>query len=177
MIPKPLITPFAGHAPRIHPEAFVDPSVRLIGRVSLAAGTSVWPGAVLRADEEEIVVEEGSAVLDLSLLESPGGHPVRVAPGALISHKVCLHGAVVQSGALVGIGAIVLDGAVVGEGAIVGAGAVVPPGMEVPPGRLLLGAPAKVVREIKPAERDIIKAQLAELRKKARQLRVQLAAT
>jgi len=176
MSEKPLVTPFAGHLPRIHPDAFVDPSVRLIGNISLAAGTSVWPGAVLRADEEEILVEEGSAVLDLSLLESPGGHPVRVAPAALISHQACLHGATVQTGALVGIGAIVLDGAVVGEGAIVGAGAVVPPGMQVPPGKLLLGAPAKVVREVKPEERKMIIMQLDALREKARQLRAQLSA-
>jgi len=105
-----LITPFDGHAPAIDPEAWVDVSARIIGRVVLEAGVTVWPGAVLRADDEEIRVGRGSALLDLCLLEAPKGHPVIVEAGALVSHQACLHGAVVRSGALVGIGATVLDG-------------------------------------------------------------------
>lgn len=167
MSAKALITPFDGHAPVIDPDAYVDPSARLIGRIRLAAGVSVWPGAVLRADEEDIVVEQGSAVLDLCLVESPEGHPVVVEAGALVSHQACLHGARVKSGALVGIGAIVLDGAVIGEDAIIGAGSVVPPGMEVPAGKLLLGAPAKPLRDVTPGERKRLQDQLAELREKS----------
>ncbi len=165
------ISGFDGHGPQIDPTAYVDVSARVIGRVSLAAGVTVWPGAVLRADDEAISVGEGSAVLDLCLLEAPHGHPVMVEPGALVSHQVCLHGATVKSGALVGIGAIVLDGAVVGEGALVGAGAVVPPGMQVPPGVLVLGQPAKVIRELKPAERQNVATQLADLTAKAKKYR------
>jgi len=161
------ITPFDGHAPRIHPDAWVDVSARIIGRVELAAGVTIWPGAVLRADDEAITVGAGSAVLDLALVEAPHGQPVVIEAGALISHQACLHGAVVKAGALVGIGAIVLDGAVVGEGALVGAGAVVPPRMQVPAGALVLGQPAKVIRELKPAEREMVAGQLAELRAKA----------
>ncbi|KMY66325.1 hypothetical protein AAU61_17860 [Desulfocarbo indianensis] len=163
-----LITPFDGHYPSIHSSAFVDRSARLIGRVSLAERVSVWPGAVLRADAEEITVGAGSAVLDLCLLEAPQGHPILVEPGALISHQACLHGATVKSGALVGIGATVLDGAVVGPGALVGAGALVPPGMEVPAGMLVLGSPAKAIRPLKPAEQANLAAQLRELEEKAR---------
>ena len=174
MSAKAFITPFNGYAPIIDPDAYVDPSARLIGRIRLAAGVSVWPGAVLRADDAEIVVEQGSGILDLCLLESPGGSPVVVEAGALISHQVCLHGATVKSGALVGIGAIVLDKAVIGEGAIVGAGSVVPPGMQVPPGKLLLGAPARPVRDLKPQERGMVRAQLAELREKSLQYRALL---
>ena len=162
------ITPFNGQPPQIHASAFVDRSARVIGKVTLGENVSVWPGAVLRADDEEIVVGAGSAVLDLCLLESPHDHPVIIEPGALISHQVCLHGATVKSGALVGIGAIVLDGAVVGQGALVGAGALVPPGMQVPPGMLMLGAPAKPIRELKPAEIENIQAQLKELEEKSR---------
>ena len=167
-MPAEFISPFGEQRPRLAPGVFVDRSARLIGKVHLMERASVWPGAVLRADEdEEILIGAGSAVLDLCLLEAPHGHPVIVEDGALVSHKVCLHGATAKSGALVGIGAIVLDGAVVGEGSLVGAGAVVPPGMQVPPGMLLLGQPAKPVRELKPAERENIKAQLAELEAKA----------
>jgi carbonic anhydrase/acetyltransferase-like protein (isoleucine patch superfamily) len=161
------ITSFNGHNPRIDPTAFVDISVRLIGRVTLASGVTVWPGAVLRADDEEIRIGQGSAILDMCLLEAPAGHPVVVEPGALVSHMVCLHGAVVKTGSLVGIGAIVLDGAVVGERTLVGAGTLVPPGMEVPAGVLVMGQPAKVIRELKPTERETVDRQLAELKAKA----------
>ena len=165
--PCSLVTAGDGHQPLIDPQAWVDIAARIIGRVSLAAGVTIWPGAVLRADDEAIAIGQDSAVLDLALIEAPSGHPVVVEPGALVSHQACVHGATIKSGALVGIGAIVLDGAVVGEGARVGAGAVVPPRMEVPAGVLVLGAPAKVIRELKPAERAMVAGQLAELRAKA----------
>ena len=103
----------------------------------------------------------------LAAVQAPPDKPVIVAPGALISHQVCLHGARVESGALVGIGAIVLDLAVIGAGALVGAGAVVPPGMEVPSGTLLLGQPAKVIRELKESEKNNIRIQVEELAEKA----------
>jgi carbonic anhydrase/acetyltransferase-like protein (isoleucine patch superfamily) len=167
MIDRPFITSFEGHSPRIADDAFVDISARLIGKVEIGEKASIWPGAILRADEAGIVIGAGSAVLDLALLESPAGKPVIVAEKALISHQVCLHGARVETGALIGIGAIVLDKAVIGAGALVGAGAVVPPGMEVPPGPLVLGQPAKVIRELKEAERENIKEQLRELEEKA----------
>jgi len=168
MSQRAMITPFGGHAPQIGPGVFIDPSARLIGRIHLAEGSMIWPGAVLRADDDRIEIGAGSAVLDLALVEAPAGKPVIVEPGALVSHQVCLHGATVKSGALVGVGAIVLDKAVVGPGALVGAGAVVPPGMEVPEGVLVLGQPAKVIRELKPAEREEVASQLVELAAKAK---------
>lgn len=168
MTANPNITAFNGRAPNISPEAYVDPSARIIGRVTLEAGVTIWPGAVLRADDEEIRVGRGSAVLDLALLEAPAGHPVVVEPGALVSHQACVHGAVVREGALVGIGAIVLDGAVVGRGCLLGAGAVAPPGMETPEGVLMLGQPARAVRELKESERKNVGLQLADLAAKAR---------
>lgn len=162
-----MITSFRGSSPSIGPDVWVDPSARLIGRVELNAGSSIWPGAVLRADDERIVIGKRSAVLDLCLIESPGGHPVIVEDGALISHKACLHGARVESNALVGIGAIVLDGAVIRAGALVGAGAIVTPGTEVPAGMLVLGQPAKPVRPLTPEESATIQAQVEELYTKA----------
>ena len=162
-----MITSFKGVSPIIGPDVWVDPTARLIGRVELDAGASVWPGAVLRADEERIVIGKQSAVLDLCLLESPAGRPVIVGDGALISHKACLHGARVDAGALIGIGAIVLDGAVVRSGALVGAGAIVTPGTVVEEGMLVLGQPAKPVRRLSQEEIAKIKDQVAELVAKA----------
>ena len=167
MISNSFITPFENHRPSIADDAFVDISARLIGRVRIEPKASIWPGAVLRADDESIIIGEKSAVLDLCLLEAPSGHPVIVEPGALISHKACLHGAMVKTGALVGIGAIVLDGAVIGNDALIGAGALVPPGMEVQRGMLMLGQPAKPIRKIKLEEKQKLIAQLTDLETKA----------
>jgi len=166
------ITPFNGHRPQIAPNAFVDISARLIGRVTVEENASIWPGAVLRADDETIIIGKESAVLDLCLLEAPHENKVIVEPGALVSHNVCLHGATVKSGALVGIGAIVLDGAVVEEDALVGAGAVVPPKMIVPSGMLVLGQPAKPIRAVRPSEKENLRAQLADLHEKAREYKM-----
>lgn len=168
------ITNFNDYWPEIADDAFVDISARLIGRVSIKMKASIWPGVVLRADDEEIIIGKESAVLDLSLIEAPSGHPVVVEEGALISHNACLHGATVKSGALVGIGAIVLDGAVIGEKALIGAGSVVPPGMTVPPGMLMLGQPAKPVRELKTEEKQNVIVQLQDLKTKAEVYRRQL---
>lgn len=169
---EPLITPFAGVHPCIGPDVWIDPSARLIGNVEIKAGASIWPGTVLRADDEKIIIGERSSVLDLCLIESPAGYPVIVEDDALISHKACLHGARIESGALVGIGAIVLDGAIVRAGALVGAGAVVPPGMEIAEGMLALGQPARIIRALTSAEIKKIRTQLSELMRKAEMYRL-----
>lgn len=166
-----MITGFKGRSPAIDSGVWIDPSATLIGHIDIKTGASIWPGAVLRADDAQIVIGKRSAVLDLCLIESPAGHPVIVGDGALISHKACLHGACVESDALVGIGAIVLDGAIVRSGALVGAGAIVTPGMEVDPGMLVLGQPAKPVRMLTFNEREKIKAQVGELYGKAAEYR------
>ena len=166
-----MITSFKGISPKIGPDVWVDPTAKLIGRVELEAGASVWPGSVLRADEERIVIGKRSAVLDLCLIESPAGHPVIVGDGALISHKACLHGARVEANALVGIGAIILDGAIIGTGALIGAGAIVIPGTKIAEGMLALGQPAKAVRRLSPEEHTKIRNQVAELYAKALEYR------
>ncbi len=176
MSQKTYISSFNGHWPQIADDAFVDVSVRLIGRVTLKRLASIWPGAVLRADEEKIIIGQNSAVLDLCLLEAPSGHPVIVEDGVIISHQACLHGAMVKTGAVVGIGAIVLDGAVIGEGALIGAGAVVPPGMHVPGGMLMLGQPARPVRNLTETDQLQVDAQLRGLAAKAKGYREQLRA-
>ncbi len=120
-------------------DAFVDISARLIGDVCIESKASIWPGAVLRADDDKIIIGKGSAVLDLCLIEAPKGHPVRIASDVLISHKACIHGAIVKTGALVGIGSIILDDASIGRNALIGAGALIPPKMVVPDNMLMLG--------------------------------------
>jgi|Deesub1362A_J573_1020465.scaffolds.fasta_scaffold00062_26 carbonic anhydrase/acetyltransferase-like protein (isoleucine patch superfamily) len=164
------ITPYQGKAPHIHPEAFVDVSVRIIGDVRIEDGASIWPMAVLRADSDRILISRRAAVLDLALLEAPEGHPVVLEEEALVSHGAKVHGAVIRSRALVGIGAIVLDGAEIASGCLIGSGALIPPGTRIPPNSLVLGVPGKVVRETTPQERENIRRQIEELYIKSRHL-------
>jgi carbonic anhydrase/acetyltransferase-like protein (isoleucine patch superfamily) len=163
-----LITPFRNKTPGIHPDAFVDRSARIIGDVTMEEGVSVWPMVVLRADSAAIHIGRNAAVLDLSLVEAPTGHPVTIAEEALISHRAVVHGAQVLGRVLVGIGAIILDGAVISSGSIIGAGSVVPPGTRIPPNSLVMGMPGKVVRETTEEERALILAQIKELYTKSR---------
>lgn len=140
------LRPYRSKHPEISPDAFVDPAALLIGDVRLGPSASVWPGAIIRADDDCVEVCAGSAVMDMAFLEAPEGRPVRIGEASLISHAARLHGCTVEEGTLVGIGAIVLDGAVVGSGAIVAAGSVVTPGTEISPGSVVVGAPAKFAR-------------------------------
>jgi carbonic anhydrase/acetyltransferase-like protein (isoleucine patch superfamily) len=164
------ITPYGDKIPRIHPDVFVDVSVRIIGDVYVEEGASIWPMTVVRADDEEVHVGARAAVLDQSLLEAPEGQPVWLEEEALVSHGVIIHGARIQSHALVGIGAIVLDGALVSSGSIIGAGSIVTPHAIIPPNSLVLGVPGKIVRETTPEERQSIVRQVQGLYQKSRQL-------
>ncbi|WP_282602929.1 gamma carbonic anhydrase family protein [Paracoccus sp. PARArs4] len=137
-----------GIAPRIDPDAWVAPDASLMGRVVLEAGASVWFGAVLRGDNEEIRVGRGSNVQDLCCLHTDMGHPLTIGPDVTVGHRAMLHGCTIGAGALIGMGATILNGAVIGEGALIGAGALIPEGREVPAGALVMGAPGKVVRDL-----------------------------
>jgi carbonic anhydrase/acetyltransferase-like protein (isoleucine patch superfamily) len=133
-------------APRIDPEAFVAPTAVVVGAVTLGPQSSVWYGAVLRADAEVIEIGAGSNVQDGSTLHSDPGFPLVVGTGVTVGHRVVLHGARVDDDVLVGMGSIVMNGAHIGSGSIVAAGAVVTQGKQFPPGSVIAGVPAKVVR-------------------------------
>ena len=139
-------------APTIHESAFVAESATIIGRVTRHENTSVWPGAVIRADNEPIEVGYGSNVQEGSVLHTDPGFPLKIAAHVTIGHQAMLHGCTIQEGALIGIQAVVLNGAVIGRNCLVGAGAVVTEGKVFPDNSLILGAPAKVVRELDAAE-------------------------
>jgi len=157
------ITSFQGTAPAIDSTAFVDISARVIGDVAIAEGVSVWPMAVIRADTASIFIERRAAVLDLGLIESPEGCPVKVGEESLISHGAIVHGATIEPNVLIGVGAILLDNAVVGAGSIVAAGAVITPGTVIPPNSFVLGSPGRVTRQTTPGERENLKRLIDEL--------------
>ena len=135
-----------GIAPEIAEDAWVAPDAQVMGRVVLEERASVWFGAVLRGDTEEIRVGKGSNVQDLSVLHTDPGKPLTIGKDCTIGHRAILHGCTIGDGALVGMGATILNGAVIGPGALIGAGALVAEGKEIPAGALVLGAPGKVVR-------------------------------
>ena len=149
-----MIRTLNGDAPALGPGAFVHDAAEVIGRVRLGARTSVWPGAVIRGDTEDIEVGDETNVQDGAVLHSDPGLPCRVGARVTIGHLACVHGCVVEDEVVVGIGAIVLNGARVGAGSVIGAGAVVPEGAQIPPGSLAFGMPAKVVRPTTPEERE-----------------------
>jgi carbonic anhydrase/acetyltransferase-like protein (isoleucine patch superfamily) len=148
-----LIGTVNGATPVIHPGAWVAPGAVLVGKVTLGRLASVWYGAVLRADEDEIVVGPECNIQDHCCLHVDEGEPVLLADRVSLGHRATVHGAQVETGALIGIGAIVLGRARVGAGALVAAGAVVLPGVQVPAGVLFAGVPGRVVRELTDEDR------------------------
>ncbi|MFH1138504.1 MAG: gamma carbonic anhydrase family protein [Pseudomonadota bacterium] len=165
---RPFISNYGDKKPTIHPEALVDVSARIIGDVLLEEFTTVWPMAVLRADSAAIKIGRRTAVLDLAMVEAPGGFPVEIGEEALISHGAMVHGAKIKDRVLVGIGAIVLDGAVVESGSIIGAGSLVTRQTHIPANSLVLGSPGRVVRQTTAGERDDLIKQIQGLIDKSR---------
>lgn len=130
--------------PTIHPDAYVHPDAVVIGDVTIGAGSSIWPGAVLRGDDGRIVIGERTSIQDGCVLHCTPQLPTIVGNDCVVGHLVHLEGCTIEDGALVGNGSIVLHKAVVSSGALVGSGAVVPNGMVVPPRAMALGIPAKI---------------------------------
>jgi carbonic anhydrase/acetyltransferase-like protein (isoleucine patch superfamily) len=148
-----------GRRPRIDPDTYIDPQAAVIGDVTIGAGSSVWPFAVLRGDQDNYVtLGRNSNVQDNSVLHVTPEFPCIVGDFVTIGHRAVVHACRVMNNVRIGIGAVVLDGAVVEEGAQVGAGALVPPGKIVPAGWLVVGVPAKPIRKMDAAElEDILK--------------------
>ena len=136
-------------APQIDPSAYVDENAVLIGNVILKAGSSVWPFAALRGDNEPIVIGVGSNVQDGTVIHTDrGGLPVLVGDRVTIGHQVMLHGCTIADGALIGIQAVILNGAKIGRNCLVGAGSLVTGGKVFPDNSLIVGSPARVIRAL-----------------------------
>jgi len=144
-------------SPCIDESAYVAAEATLIGDVRLAANTSVWSGAVLRGDNEPIIVGAGSNVQEGTVMHTDPGCPLTVGEGVTIGHQAMLHGCTIGDGSLIGIQAVVLNRAVIGRECLVGAGAVVTEGKVFPDRSLILGAPAKVVRTLTDEDVDNLK--------------------
>ncbi|MDY0748068.1 gamma carbonic anhydrase family protein [Paucibacter sp. R3-3] len=160
--------------PQIDSTAYVADNATVVGRVVLHQGSSVWFPAVLRADNEAIEIGEGSNVQDGAILHTDPGFPLLVGKDVSIGHQAMLHGCTVGDGTLIGIQSVILNGAKIGRNCLVGAGAVVTEGKEFPDNSLIVGAPAKVVREMTDGAIEKLKSNAAEYTERAERYRTSL---
>ncbi len=144
------------HSPDLSEAAFVADNATVIGWVTVGRGASIWYGAVVRADVEEIRIGASSNIQDGAILHGDPGEPVLLEDYVTVGHRAVIHGAHIERGCLIGIGAIILNGVRIRSGSIVAAGAVVT--KDVPPRSLVMGIPGKVIRELPETEAaDLIK--------------------
>lgn len=139
---------------------WIAPDAQVIGNVVMGEDASIWFGAVVRGDNDPITIGVRSNIQDGSVLHSDPGSPLTIGEGVTVGHKVVLHGCSIGDNSLIGIGSILLNRAVIGRDSIIGAGSLVPEGKVFPDGVLILGSPARVVRELTPE-------QIAGLRRSA----------
>lgn len=148
---------FLGKSPTIPSTAYVAPQATVIGDVRLGEHASVWPGCVLRGDINYIKIGEGSNVQDGTIVHLADNYGVDVGDYVTIGHAAIVHACTIEDECLIGMGSTVMDGAVIGHNSIVGAGALVTQGTKIPPGSLVIGSPAKVVRQLSDEEQSKLK--------------------
>lgn len=165
-----------GVSPRLPEDGdyWIAPSADVIGDVLLESASSIWFGAVLRGDNERITLGEGSNIQENAVLHTDMGFPLTIGANCTIGHKAMLHGCTIGEGSLIGMGAIVLNGARIGKGCLIGAGALVTEGKEIPDGMLVVGAPAKPVRELDGDARATLVASAKEYQANMRRFRAGL---
>jgi carbonic anhydrase/acetyltransferase-like protein (isoleucine patch superfamily) len=162
-----MIYAFDGYQPQIAAGVYVAPSADVIGRVRLAAGSSVWFGVVLRGDTDWIEIGADSNVQDGTVMHTDPGVPLQVAAGVTIGHRAFLHGCRIGEESLIANGAMVLDRAVVGRRCVIAAGALVPPDKVIPDGSVVMGSPGKIVREVGERELVLIRRSVENYRARA----------
>jgi carbonic anhydrase/acetyltransferase-like protein (isoleucine patch superfamily) len=144
----PTLISLGADTPQIADGAWVAPTATLVGAVEVADGASVWYGAVLRGDNEPIVIGPESNVQDNVVFHTDEGIPVSLGRGVSVGHNAVVHGSTVGDDVLIGMGAILMNRSVIGNECLIAAGALVPEGANIPPRSLVVGVPAKVVREL-----------------------------
>ncbi len=145
---------FLGKKPHIHPSAFIAPTATVVGDVTLAERVSIWYGAVLRGDINFIRVGSGSNIQDLACVHLADDFPCIIGERVTVGHGAIVHACTIGDDCLVGMGAIILDGTELGDHCLVAAGSLITGGKKFPPGSLIMGSPAKVVRQLSPEEQQ-----------------------
>ena len=162
------------HAPQLAAGAWVADSAQVMGNVLLGENASVWFGCVLRGDNEVLRVGRNSNVQDGSVLHSDPGFPLTLGDNVTVGHQVMLHGCTVGDGSLIGIQSVILNGAKIGRNCLVGAGSLVTEGKEFPDGSLIIGTPARAIRQLSPEQIEGMKQIAAHYVENARRFAVGL---
>ncbi len=144
-------------SPSVHQSAWVADNAQVIGTVDLAEDSSIWFGVVIRGDRALISVGKGSNIQDNSVLHTDPGLPLNIGENVTVGHQVMLHGCTIGDGSLIGIQSVILNGAKIGKNCLVGAGSLVTEGKEFPDGSMILGRPAKVVKQLSPEQIEGLK--------------------
>ena len=147
-----MIMTLRGKTPQISTEAFAAETAAVIGDVTIGRNSSIWFGAVIRGDNSPITVGEGTSIQDNAVLHTEAGHPLTIGSNVTVGHGAIVHCSAVGDNTLVGMGAVLLDGAVIGKNCVIGAGAVVKENAVVPDGTMMVGVPAKPIRELTPEQ-------------------------
>jgi len=151
-----MIMNFEGNKPKIKKDAFIAPSADVIGDVKIGKNSSVWFGCVIRGDIHKIRIGKRTNIQDLSMVhvthytkeDKSDGNPTLIGDNVTIGHRVMLHGCTIENACLIGMSATILDGAVIGKESIVGASSLVTKDKKFPPRSLIMGSPAKLIREL-----------------------------
>lgn len=163
-----------GKAPQVAPSAWIADSAEVMGNVTVGPDASIWFGCVLRGDTESMSIGEGSNIQDLTVMHADRGLPLTVGKHVTVGHKVMLHGCTIGDETLIGIGAVVLNGAKIGKNCLVGAGSLVTEGKEFPDGSMIMGTPAKVVRQLTPEQIEGLRSSAKHYMENARMFRATL---
>ena len=144
-----MIKSFLEQTPRVHPTVFIADDAFVIGDVEIDEDSSVWFGSVIRGDVNYIRIGARTNIQDHTVIHvNSGTHPTILEDEITVGHRVTLHGCYVESGALIGIGSVLLDGVRIGRGSLIAAGSLVTPNTQIPPRSMVMGAPARVKREL-----------------------------
>ena len=163
-----------GVAPQVAASAWVAENAQVVGQVTLAEDSSVWFGTVIRGDTDTISIGRGSNIQDGSVLHADRGQPLSVGENVTVGHQVMLHGCTIGDESLIGIGAVVLNGARIGRNCLVGAGSLVTEGKEFPDGSMILGSPARVVRQLSPEQIEGLRTSARHYMENARRFKAGL---
>jgi len=151
-----MLIPFKDKKPNVHDTVFLAPGSYVIGDVQVGKETSIWFNAVLRGDEDAIIIGDRCSIQDNATIHLFEGSPVVVEDEVTVGHNVILHGCTIKKRCIIGMGSTILDGAVIGEECIIGANTLIPSNKIIPPRSLVLGSPGKVVRELTKKDFELI---------------------
>ena len=139
---------FKTYSPNIDSSAWIAHDANIIGKIEILKKASVWFGATLRGDNEEILIGEGSNIQENCVLHTDHGFPLKIGTNCTIGHSVILHGCSIADNTLIGMGSTILNGAQIGKGCLIGAGSLITENKVIPDGSLVMGSPGKVIRQL-----------------------------